>query len=152
MKNNAGSDPSNNPNHAKRDSVATKVAVVTGASRGIGLALAKRLIANGYRVVANSRNIGSAMTLQNTTDLKLVDGDIALRLSHRSRVGCHVFIGFLKHILTYINPNGDHSCALRRQNKMNSGTYSMARKSNPRVLATTRRAGSGMVPSTITLH
>jgi hypothetical protein len=50
-----------------------------------------------------------------------------LRLSHRSRVGCHVFIGFLKHILTYINPNGDHSCALRRQNKMNSGTYSMAR-------------------------
>ena len=79
MKNNAGSDPSNNPNHAKRDSVATKVAVVTGASRGIGLALAKRLIANGYRVVANSRNIGSAMTLQNTTDLKLVDGDIALQ-------------------------------------------------------------------------
>jgi hypothetical protein len=47
--------------------------------------------------------------------------------SHRSRVGCHVFIGFLKHILTYINPNGDHSCALRRQNKMNSGSYSMAR-------------------------
>jgi NAD(P)-dependent dehydrogenase (short-subunit alcohol dehydrogenase family) len=79
MKNNAGSDPSNNPNHTKRDSFATKVAVVTGASRGIGLALAKRLIANGYRVVANSRNIGSAMTLQNTTDLKLVDGDIALQ-------------------------------------------------------------------------
>ena len=79
MKNNAGNDPSNNPNHAKRDSFATKVAVVTGASRGIGLALAKRLIANGYRVVANSRNIGSAMTLQNTADLKLVDGDIALQ-------------------------------------------------------------------------
>ena len=79
MKNNAGSDLSNNPNHAKRDSFATKVAVVTGASRGIGLALAKRLIANGYRVVANSRNIGSAMTLQNTADLKLVDGDIALQ-------------------------------------------------------------------------
>jgi hypothetical protein len=29
--------------------------------------------------------------------------------------------------VTRINPNGDHSCALRRQNKMNSGTYSMAR-------------------------
>src|ERR1700724_2262051 len=79
MKNNTGSDPSNNPNHAKWDSFATKVGVVTGASRGIGLALAKSLIANGYRVVANSRNIGSAMTLQNTPDLKLVDGDIALQ-------------------------------------------------------------------------
>jgi NADP-dependent 3-hydroxy acid dehydrogenase YdfG len=30
----------------------------------------------GYRVVANSRNITSAMTLHNTADLKLVDGDI----------------------------------------------------------------------------
>ena len=79
VKNNAGSDLSNNPNHARRDSFATRVAVVTGASRGIGLALAKRLIANGYRVVANSRNIGSAMTLQNTADLRLVDGDIALQ-------------------------------------------------------------------------
>src|SRR5712671_89674 len=79
MKSNAGSDPSNNPNDVKQDSLPTKVAVVTGASRGIGLAVAKRLIANGYRVVANSRNIGSAMTLQNTADLKLVDGDIALQ-------------------------------------------------------------------------
>ena len=66
MKSNAGSDPSNNPNHAKRDSFATKVAVVTGASRVIGLALAKRLIAIGYRVAADSRNIGSAVSLQNT--------------------------------------------------------------------------------------
>jgi NAD(P)-dependent dehydrogenase (short-subunit alcohol dehydrogenase family) len=72
VKNNAESDLSNNPNRAKRDSFATGVAVVTGASRGIGLALAKSLIANGYRVVANARNIGSAMTLQYTADLRLV--------------------------------------------------------------------------------
>jgi len=38
----------------------------------------KRLAAKGYRVVANSRNITSAMTLQATGDLKLVDGDIGL--------------------------------------------------------------------------
>ena len=56
-----------------------KVAIVTGASSGIGLEMVKRLIEKGYRVVANSRNITSAMTLQSTGDLKLVDGDISLQ-------------------------------------------------------------------------
>ena len=55
-----------------------KVAIVTGASSGIGLEMVKRLIEKGYRVVANSRNITSAMTLQSTADLKLVDGDIGI--------------------------------------------------------------------------
>jgi NAD(P)-dependent dehydrogenase (short-subunit alcohol dehydrogenase family) len=55
-----------------------KVAIVTGASSGIGLEMVKRLIEKGYRVVANSRNITSAMTLHNTADLKLVDGDIGI--------------------------------------------------------------------------
>src|SRR5467141_3241598 len=55
-----------------------KVAIVTGASSGIGLGMVKRLAAKGYRVVANSRKITSAMTLQSTADLKLVDGDIGL--------------------------------------------------------------------------
>jgi len=54
----------------------SKVAIVTGASSGIGLEAVRRLVASGYRVVANSRNITSAMTLHNTADLKLVDGDI----------------------------------------------------------------------------
>jgi len=54
----------------------SQVAIVTGASRGIGLELAKRLSENGYRVVANSRKMISAGTLQGTDDLKLVDGDI----------------------------------------------------------------------------
>src|ERR1700726_4044367 len=55
-----------------------KVAIVTGGSSGIGLEMVKRLIEKGYRVVANSRKITSAMTLHNTADLKLVDGDIGL--------------------------------------------------------------------------
>ena len=56
----------------------SNVAIVTGASSGIGLEVTKRLAAKGYRVVANSRKITSAMTLQATADLKLVDGDIGL--------------------------------------------------------------------------
>jgi len=55
-----------------------KVAIVTGASSGIGLEMVKRLIEKGYRVVANSRKITSAMTLHSTADLKLVDGDIGV--------------------------------------------------------------------------
>jgi len=55
-----------------------KVAIVTGASSGIGLETAKKLISNGYRVVANSRHLTSAMTLKETSDLKLVDGDVGL--------------------------------------------------------------------------
>src|SRR5580692_3603033 len=55
-----------------------KTAIVTGASSGIGLELAKKLSLNGYRVVANSRRITSARTLVETEHIKLVDGDIAL--------------------------------------------------------------------------
>jgi NAD(P)-dependent dehydrogenase (short-subunit alcohol dehydrogenase family) len=56
--------------------VKAKVAIVTGASRGIGLGIVKRLFEKGYCVVANSRNITSAGTLQPGDRLKLVDGDI----------------------------------------------------------------------------
>jgi NAD(P)-dependent dehydrogenase (short-subunit alcohol dehydrogenase family) len=57
----------------------SKVAIVTGASSGIGLEVAERLLATGYRVVANSRHLTSAMTLSETSNLKLVDGDISLQ-------------------------------------------------------------------------
>jgi NAD(P)-dependent dehydrogenase (short-subunit alcohol dehydrogenase family) len=53
-----------------------RVAIVTGASSGIGLGLVKRLLTAGYCVVANSRNITSSMTLCESSVLKLVDGDI----------------------------------------------------------------------------
>ncbi len=55
-----------------------KVAIVTGASSGIGFEMVKRLIEEDYRVVANSRKITSAMTLHSNADLKLVDGDIGI--------------------------------------------------------------------------
>ena len=54
----------------------SRVAIVTGASSGIGLGLVKRLLTAGYRVVANSRNITSSVTLCESSVLKLVDGDI----------------------------------------------------------------------------
>lgn len=52
-----------------------KVAVVTGASRGIGLDLAKKLIAKGYRVIANSRHITSSILPENDY-VQLASGDI----------------------------------------------------------------------------
>jgi len=54
-----------------------RVAIVTGASRGIGRGIVERLLEMGYCVVANSRHITSAKTLQPGDRLKLVDGDIA---------------------------------------------------------------------------
>jgi len=56
--------------------VRTRVAIVTGASRGIGRGIAERLLETGYHVVANSRNITRAKMLQPGDRLKLVDGDI----------------------------------------------------------------------------
>lgn len=53
-----------------------RVAVVTGASSGMGLGITKALLQNGYRVVANSRTISKSKDLQSSPDLVLVDGDI----------------------------------------------------------------------------
>lgn len=50
--------------------------LITGASSGIGLGLAKGFLAEGFRVVANSRHVTSAGTLIPAEDLLLVDGDI----------------------------------------------------------------------------
>jgi NAD(P)-dependent dehydrogenase (short-subunit alcohol dehydrogenase family) len=54
-----------------------KIALVTGASSGIGLELTNTLLARGYQVVANSRTITRAGTLTASDRIALVDGDIA---------------------------------------------------------------------------
>ena len=52
------------------------VAIVTGASQGIGAGLAEAFLQRGYSVVANSRNIAKANPFAATTNLALVEGDI----------------------------------------------------------------------------
>lgn len=53
-----------------------QVAIVTGASSGIGLGITKALLAINYRVVATSRTISKSKDLQASENLVLVDGDI----------------------------------------------------------------------------
>jgi NAD(P)-dependent dehydrogenase (short-subunit alcohol dehydrogenase family) len=52
------------------------VAIVTGASSGIGLGLTQALLERGYRVIANSRSISRSKDLKSSEDLVLVDGDV----------------------------------------------------------------------------
>ena len=51
-------------------------AIVTGASSGIGLGIARALLERGCRVVANSRTISQSKELKASEHLVLVDGDI----------------------------------------------------------------------------
>jgi NAD(P)-dependent dehydrogenase (short-subunit alcohol dehydrogenase family) len=53
-----------------------RVAIVTGASSGIGLGVTRALLERGYRVVANSRTISERKDLRPSASLVLVDGDI----------------------------------------------------------------------------
>jgi NAD(P)-dependent dehydrogenase (short-subunit alcohol dehydrogenase family) len=51
------------------------VAIVTGASSGIGLGITRALLDHGYRVVGTSRSISKSKELESSSDLVLVDGD-----------------------------------------------------------------------------
>jgi len=55
-----------------------KSVVVTGASQGIGAAVANLFLDRGYNVVANSRRISEQNELLRSDNLALVDGDIGL--------------------------------------------------------------------------
>jgi NAD(P)-dependent dehydrogenase (short-subunit alcohol dehydrogenase family) len=53
------------------------VAIVTGASGGIGLGVTQALLQRGWRVVATSRTISNSKDLKPSPDLLLVDGDVS---------------------------------------------------------------------------
>jgi NAD(P)-dependent dehydrogenase (short-subunit alcohol dehydrogenase family) len=53
-----------------------QVAIVTGASSGIGLGITQALLQHGYRIVANSTDISKSKDLKPSSDLILVDGNI----------------------------------------------------------------------------
>jgi len=53
------------------------IAIITGASSGIGLGLAQALLERGYRVVGTSRTISKSEELKASSDLVLIDGEIS---------------------------------------------------------------------------
>jgi NAD(P)-dependent dehydrogenase (short-subunit alcohol dehydrogenase family) len=53
-----------------------KTAIVTGASQGIGAGIVKRFVADGFKVVANSRNVTKSGENAASSQIALVDGDI----------------------------------------------------------------------------
>jgi len=67
-----------------------KTIIVTGASQGIGAAVANLFLDRGYNVVGNSRKISHRNELQRSDRLALVDGDIGLAATAEMIVGTAV--------------------------------------------------------------
>jgi len=53
------------------------VAIVTGASSGIGLGVTHALLARGWRVVVTSRTVSKSKDLKPSAELVLVDGEVS---------------------------------------------------------------------------
>src|SRR5262249_24492 len=56
-----------------------QVAIVTGASSGLGLGITRALLQRGFPVVGNSRTVSKSQELKPSADLVLVDGDIGIK-------------------------------------------------------------------------
>lgn len=67
-----------------------KTIIVTGASQGIGAAVATLFLERGYNVVGNSRRISHLNELQRSDRLALVDGDIGMASTAKLIVGTAV--------------------------------------------------------------
>jgi NAD(P)-dependent dehydrogenase (short-subunit alcohol dehydrogenase family) len=61
----------------KNDNTQQPVAIVTGASSGIGLGITQALLEHGWRVVATSRAISKSKDLKPSPELVLVDGEVS---------------------------------------------------------------------------
>src|ERR1700736_6327347 len=67
-----------------------KTIIVTGASQGIGAAVANLFLDRGYNVVGNSSKISQKNELRRSEKLALVDGDIGLASTAELIVGTAV--------------------------------------------------------------
>ena len=67
-----------------------KTVIVTGASQGIGAAVANLFLDRGYSVVGNSRRISEKNQLRRSDKLALVDGDIGLSSTAEMIIGTAV--------------------------------------------------------------
>ena len=61
----------------KSENTPPPVAIVTGASSGIGLGVTQALLDRGWRVVGTSRSISKSKELKPSSDLVLVDGEVS---------------------------------------------------------------------------
>src|SRR5580704_8219891 len=81
-------------NHSRRRkthmTTKQKTIIVTGASQGIGAAVANLFLDRGYNVVGNSRKINQRNELQRSDRLALVEGDIGLAATAEMIVGTAV--------------------------------------------------------------